>query len=469
MADESQIYIEKFTGIDQGMDAAGLQSGASPDAQNMLCNGGVLSTAKGYAKYPLPRVPEAIRTLMKFYRRNDSGSKDSFLLAASDTIVYVYDSTYGWVILCPSMHSGYYDFINYQRNGTDIVIFSNGKDAVQKWTGYESADNLAGEPPKFATLCLHYERVWGAGINNMPDRVCYSKAFNPEDWSTPEEAGYIDIPTWNGGSILALKTVYNDVAVFKDYDVYRIYGTYPGNYEVSRVHGVTGPIAQRSIVQTGDIVYFLGADGLCGYDGTRAVPLGDRKLERFFSAMNREYVKYACGAACGDKVYIALPEGSAATCNNAVVEYDTRKGTYMIRRGFRVDTFLEYDGKLLFANNTGFIYEYGVGSTYDGAAIESWWKTPVFDLAAKNITKASTMIYAVANGAGVEGGAGLINIKAEFDGKVKQRQFALPQEAKNVRFPLRNRGRRMQFTFSNVDGSSYAVETPQIMLELDED
>lgn len=469
MADEAQIIIEKFTGIDQSTDEAGLAKGASPDTQNMACDGGILSTAKGFAKYPLPQAPGAIRTLMKYYRRNANGSKDSFLLCATDIAVYVYNSTCGWNALCQNRQSGYYDFINYQWTGEDIIIFANGVDSVLMWTGYESAHVLAGGPMEFASLCLHYERVWGAGVKGWPDRVYYSKAFDPSDWSTHEEAGYIEIPTWNGGSVLALKTLYNDVAVFKDYDVYRIYGTYPGNYEVTRVHGITGPIARRSIVQAGDIVYFLGAGGLCGYDGTRAVPLGDRKLVRFFDDMNREYAKHACAAVCGDKVYLALPEGNAATCNNAVVEYDTRNGTYMIRRGFRVDTFLEYEGKVLFANDTGYIYEYGVGNTYDGVAIESWWKTPVFDMMAKNVTKASAMIYAAARGAGMAGGTGTIRIKADFDGKVKEKQFTLPQGMGNMRFPIRNRGRRMQFTFSNVEGSSFSIGTPEIHLELDED
>ncbi len=469
MADEAQIIIKKFTGIDQSTDAMGLPNGASPDAQNMVCDGGVLSTAKGFEKYPLPQSPGAIRTLMKYYRRNASGSKDTFLLCATDTAVYLHNNIYGWCSICQGRRSGYYDFINYQWAGEDVIIFSNGEDPVLTWRGYENAEVLAGEPPSFYSLCLHYDRVWGACIKAYPDRVCYSKAFDPADWSSPEEAGYIEIPTWNGGSVLALKTLYNDVVVFKDYDVYRIYGTYPGSYEVTRVHGITGPIARRSIVQAGDIVYFLGAEGLCGYDGVRAVPLGDRKLARFFSHINREYTKYACATVCGDKIYLALPEGDTATFNNAVVEYDTRDGTYMIRRGFRVDTFLEYDGKLLFANDTRFIYEYGVGNTYDGAAIECWWKTPVFDLAAKNITKTSTLIYAAASGAGQAGGTGSILLSADFDGKLRQRQFDLPQQTRNMRMPIRSRGRRLQFTFSNVEGSSFTLNTPEIHLELDED
>ncbi|MDP2891590.1 MAG: hypothetical protein Q8O09_00435 [Bacillota bacterium] len=469
MPEEAVIRINRFSGIDQSGDETGMPIGASPDAQNMDCEGGTLQTAKGFAKYNTPQAPAAIRTLMKYFRRNLDGTVDSFLLCTTDTAVYALSTGGYWVAIATDLNGGYFDYINYQKNWMDILIFGNGEDNPMKWTGYEGATNLGGSPPCFSQVCLHYERAWGSAIKSEPDRVYYSKAYDSEDWSTPGETGFIDIPTWNGGSIIALKTLFDNVVVFKDYDIYRVFGTYPGSYEVSRVHGITGPIAPRSIVQLGDVVYFLSAEGLCFFDGVRARPVEDEKLKKFFQDLNRDYAKYACAVTAGGKLYLALPEGGAATCNNCVVEYDPRKGSYMIRRGFRVDTFLEYQGKLLFANDTRYIYEYGQGNTYDGEPIESYWKTPYMDLGVKDIVKGLTALYATAKGAGAGGGEGALLLGATSERGTKEKTFTLPTDEKSVRFSMKSRGRRMQLTFSNVNGSVFSLNTPEFHFELDQD
>lgn len=457
MASEGILRFGAFAGLDQSAHESLTPVGATHDAVNMDTEGGVLRTGKGITRLLDVETDAPIETLARFDRRIEGGgAQRSILLSAGDTLYALENGELN--PLRSGLGSAYMDTLTYQKGMNDIILFANGEDTLFSWDGEEIRE-IEGAP-RLSCLTLHYERVWGAGEKEEPDRVYYSRDFDPEDWQS-EESGTIDVPTWNGGSVRVVRTLFNDVVVFKDHDIFRIYGTYPGEYEVGRVHGVVGPIAPRSVVTTGDMVYFLSANGICFYDGIKAQTLAEAKLQKVFARLSRSYADRAVAIVHGHKLLMALPL-DGATSNNAVIEADLRRGTFMLRESVSINAMLSLDDELLVACGGG-IYRYGEGETYDGAKFRAYWQTPELDLGTYQ-KKRSVALHMHACG---EGGKGFMRVTARFDGKVKQRLIALPEAMRPLRVRLTGKARKLSLRFENVDGSSFTIESPSLQVEME--
>ena len=386
MSRQQILRYDDFTGLDQSAPESALAPGASPDCVNMDTTGGGLRTAKGCRRLP-PAVAEGvISSLGAFYPR-DRG--ESFLLAGSADGIYACACPGGalpregsqWVRIYRAAEPlGPLDFLNYQDGERDVVLMADGRGPALCWDGEGLALPREGIPEGFAHIELAHERVWGAGAPGDPDRVYWSRAYNISSWqpdaNDPDEGGgSLAVPTWDGGRIRLIKSLYNSVAVFKDNDMFIISGTYPGEYQVDRVSGGAGPAAPRTLVEYGGSAYMWCRDGLCVYDGLSVRRLPDSRACRLLRRINSEALGGACAAAHGDTLYFALPvDGSDV--NNLVLEYDMARGTLMPRTGMSVSQFLTFGDALLYIDPRGRLYEYGAGDTYDGAPVEAHWRTP---------------------------------------------------------------------------------------------
>ena len=448
--------IPYFSGIDQS--GLAISSKYTPDAYNIDTSLGTLKKAAGYAKHVPDTVPGGIRTIIKYHKRNE-GDYEDYLLASSDTAVYAYIGG-EWTSIKSGLGGGCISFINYQQDGEDVVIMTNGQDTPFKYDG-TTVTNMA-DVPCFSNITLHYERMWGAGDGENPDRVYYSAAFDPDDFSTSGEAGFIDIPTFDGGSVIAITAVFNDIVVFKEQNVYRIYGTYPGVYEVTKVHGVKGPIAKNSIVSTGDVVFFLASDGICYYDGVCVKLFKKEKIQDVLGRINKSYAAGACACFHDEKTIRRRTAGYRHGEQRGVIEYDTIRDAFMLRTGFCVESFLKMGEKLLFCNSNGYVYGYGEGEDYDGGNINAYWETPFTDLGQKNAKKYLKTFYAFGKGESIK-------VSAEAGGNVKEKSISLSGETTGIKERLTGKGRRFRLMFQNVDGSDFEIVAPEMLVETDED
>lgn len=439
--------IERFAGLQQQVDEHLLPASATPDAVNMNAEEQDLQVAAGYAPYTTAALAGGIETLAAYYRRNE-GADDTRLLAANSTGLYEWKNG-AWSKVC-DVASGRVSLINYQHDGADVLLIADGSGRVREYNG-TAVTTLTTSPENLSLLTLHYERIWGSGVSSNPDAVFYSRAFSPDDWSgdteNPESGGgEIQLPTFNGGRVLALENLFDDVLVFKERDIYRIVGTYPGNYEVVRVHGVVGPLARDTIVSSGNMVYYLSGEGLCGYNGVSATPFSSQPAKRFLERINRQAADKACAAVWKNRLYLAAPVDGAAA-NNAVLEMDLASGRLMERSGIAAQSFLVLGEKLLFAGGDGVVYQYDSGTTYNGAAITAYWRTPWTDMGSQAVEKYLDSLYLI--------GSGTLEAVIETDRHKKVYSLALGTQEKPARVKLLGHGRRFRLTLRNVAGSSF--------------
>lgn len=445
---EGMLRIGEFLGLDQSQDEMGLKDGYSPDLQNVACEGGLLRTVRGYEKVSTEPVPGGAHSLAALRSRERPR-----LLAANRQGVYSLTEDRRWRLECEQPGMERISHLNYAKDGVDIVLLAGGYDPLC-WDGENPMQVLEGAPSGIRHLALHYERVWAAGKAAEPDTVYWSRAYDPGDWSphqTMPEAGggFVLVPTFNGGKVRGLRNFFNDVVVFKDSDVFRIYGTYPGNYEIVRVHGIVGPIAERTIVPWADRVFFLSRDGLCAYNGVSAQPIDKGRARRFFDNVDYEQaMDTACAVVHKDVLRLALPE-KGNEGNNAVLEVDLRRDIWTLRRDIRVDDFLPWQDELLFINDTGYLYALDKGEDYDGRPIRAYWQSKWMDFGRMGVRKRAGELRAF--------GSGQLAVTQQTEKGKHTRAMHFGQGESQRSALLRGVGNRLRLRIENQDGRPFAL------------
>ena len=340
-------------------------------------------------------------------------------------------------------------------------VDANGKE-------HKSEDTITTYAPKGDFVELHYDRLWIAGDNENPDRVYFSTAnvngADIEDFTIPlaEEdeinmhGGFLDVRSYDGSKIIAMKVIFNSVVIFKNKSAYKIYGSSPSNYQLVDLFSCNGAIADKSICVGNNGAYFLNSDGIYYYDGTNTT-LVSQKIKNIISRMNKNYAKNSVAIYQDNKYYIAIPIDDSEN-NNLLIQFDTINNSFMTFDIGNINSFLEYENKLLYSSGST------IKSLFEGdIPLPLVWTTPTIDFGAKNARKMSNYLYIRVKG------EGKIKFTLTTERKSKELILDLPEKETLLRKKLKNKGRMFQLKIENVDNSTFTLVAPELHCELDED
>lgn len=410
----------------------------------------------------------------------NSGSYDSIVIF--DTGSFSSTGTY-------ESNSGFYDLtaeVTYRYNvsGGEVAPDdpSEDPDTPVVVPTSPSAIQQGGDTLVFSQIALLRERLWGAVSARYPDRIYWSNTFDPNDWELNWEdsanvgGGFVDIATFDGTRIRAILTAFDEVLVFKDKSIHRITGSAPGDFSVASVYSSEGTLAPRTIVYTGDKVYFLSIDGLCVYNGVTAAPmtaLGDRKLKDVWKRINESTISTACAVLKDNIIYLAVPlDGSII--NTHVIEYNLFDGTYSILEIPGVDDWLLMrEGQketLLYLSGNG-VYQYGVGYTFAGEPINASWISPEISGASLSSRKTTGRVYMKVDAQSLDiNKEPYIKISMISGNKTREKLIRLKSGINDIRKRVKIRGRTFRFKIENVDGNPLTIHRGiEIMIEEDYD
>ncbi|MFL0197396.1 hypothetical protein ACJDU8_17775 [Clostridium sp. WILCCON 0269] len=330
-------------------------------------------------------------------------------------------------------------------------------------------ETFTEEPvPKGGMIELNHERVWLAGDVDFPNRVYFSKDLDIDDWTIPideaeanQHGGLIDVPTWDGGKIIGLKVLFGDLFVFKNKNIFRIFGTYPGNYELEQVCSTTGAISDRSIVSGTSAVYFAAKDGIYAFNGSTAALIG-QKIKNTWKSLNPNYIKNAVGIFYDNKYHLAVPEGNSTT-NNLLIKYNTEDGNFTFIRGLTIKDFIEFEGNMYFSNSLGVFNMFQLDSPGTNG-YEANWTTGKLNFGVSNAVKRTQMMYFLGSG------KGQVEISIENEkGRKKTVKLDLTSAEQIFKKRIKNKGRTLKFSFSSVNGSKFKLKDMQITYEIEYD
>jgi len=107
------------------------------------------------------------------------------------------------------------------------------------------------------------DRIWGAGDMDNPQRLYFCADRDPTDWTTVQDAGYLDIPSEFGDPITALYGGFLDfLAVYTETGTIVINGKTYDDFSKQIVSFEKGVYCHESLARVGDNLYCLGTHGI---------------------------------------------------------------------------------------------------------------------------------------------------------------------------------------------------------------
>lgn len=265
-----------------------------PDQPPLNLNGvtvakNVIPAVSGYRSIPnFTAVSNAADGTLKgiFAAKDNSGNVTLF--AADSTKIYKFNV--GTSNL-DSINTGFsltgsekWRFVQF---GTSVIATGGIGENIQEFTiGTDSAfGNLGGSPPKADFIAVVRDQVWVAnldeGSGRVPFRTRWSGINDATSWTTgTDQSDFQDIP--DAGAITGLvggeyATILLEKAIAR--------ASYVGSpliYQIDRVETSRGCPYSGSVTNIGNTVFYLSDDGFYAFDGTRSVPIGAEKVNKFF-------------------------------------------------------------------------------------------------------------------------------------------------------------------------------------------
>lgn len=510
--------IHRFSfigGINESVDESKIKDDESPRAKNCDISDMVLKTCKGDESFC--SIDDDIVSLIS----SCTTSRDLLMISNTKIYSYLKKGLGQDYVLKNDILDGHFDSVNFLYDNKNITILTNGYDETFYYDGtnfksllnrgyctsfdtvetpvlgdngeqlidafgipvvnQEIVENhyIIGDKnevikeesieltraPKGKFIELHKERLWITGNIDIKDRLYFSSAYDINDWtypSAPEEAnehgGFIDIPSFDGGSIIGLKAVFDDLLVFKNKSIFRIFGSHPNDFEIERLFSANGGIADKSIVVFENGCYFVAEDGLYFFNGSQVQNITP-KIKNTWNRINKDTINKATATKNGSKYVLAVPTENSIF-NNFIIEYDTLTDTFMFKENeYNITHLTEFNGNILYANASKEITLYNK-STCDSDLI---YETKYYDLEAPQARKEIEYVYFTASGTGD------IQITLETERKPKTKTVTLTDTLKPYRVKLKNKGRLMKLKIENVNKSNFVLKELFVSLELDYD
>lgn len=442
-------------------------------AENMRTDCGLLATAYGTSR-AFPALGAPIETFTYFRRRNRPDDPDVFVAAAGGCIYTYTVGVEGWVQRGSGYLSDRWSCVNYDAaidgEAVDLLLMTNAVDGMIAVYGSDlhvegRALNIGVDYAnvKFAVLGRYAERIWGTGAPGYPDSIFYSRPYDPFDWTNVEETpelggGMIQQPSWDGDKFTSLVPYGGYLLAIKQNSVFEIRGTDPSSFTVTQAFGSDGTLNDRTICADKTFVYFLTRDEIGVYDGTAVSLLARDALHGILSRIIPDRQQNATACLCRHVYYLALciqnDADDAVTENNAVLEYDTERGTFMLRTGIRVKDFYALNGKVYFTQADSpydvLLYNDPKTCRYMTEPMKSYWLTPWLDLDKQYVKSDFTLRFT----AEAEESDVPIEITVRTEKAERIRIVMLKRGRHDYRVCVHVRGKRVQLRIGSRDGKS---------------
>lgn len=401
----TSLVIDRFSGMNQTGDGYNMNMRYAVDTENVDVSGGSFRPMREGQRLE-QSLPSPIGTLAYLHRRFGLYT-GTLLVAISDGKVYtkLMDGDDPWVECYEGLTENNCDWVTYEYNPpggentagpVDVLLFTNAKDGMFCLYGDTMDVIPVATPKKFGVLARYNERIWGSGIEDDPDTLMYSAPYDPFDWEEnteiPEDgAGDIMQPTWDGDSFVALRQFGSDMLAVKRNSVWRIYGTNPGEFVMQRQYGI-GTIEENTLSVHDNLAYMLGENGLLRYDGSGSYAFLQEEIGKLIhDKVNHDALEKACAGMRNGVYCLAIPINGSTYCN-AVLEYNPSEGTFALRTGISVDSFMQFNERLFYTSSTypGYVFEMRDDK---GVPLPCKWISGYQDLGLKNSIKSAFVVY----------------------------------------------------------------------------
>lgn len=286
-------------GLNKNLDGLFLTDIESPELDIVRFHKGIVKKDYGFASFA--NVSSERAMLIYNYLQTDG---DEYLILMTDDAAYQLSSGSWSMITSSDIFTGDGDDMFYATTMENLFIVTNGNDAIQEWNGsaWATLSGLASVTAKFVEQFYNHLIIANTVESGTahPMRIKWSIVGDPETY-TGTGSGFIDIEDTQD-HITGLKTLGDKLFVFKQssiWEVIHIGGT--DVFDLRLISDSVGTYAGRSIVSTGTVLIFFGADGIYLFDGLNVEKISDPLFTYLFetgqhvinnSKLNRAHAIY---------------------------------------------------------------------------------------------------------------------------------------------------------------------------------
>jgi len=370
----------------------------------------------------------------------------------------------------------------------DAIFFSNPGYAPWRISVLRESQGIGVQqqdtPYNFSVLARYGERIWGAGAPEAPEIICYSRPYQPNDWSQdteiPEDGGgEIRQPTFDGEGFTALVPFGNSLLAFKEHSLWRITGMSPDEFTFQEQYG-TGTIFPHTVCVYQEAVYFLTDRGMYRYDGATVRPFQPHALQVLWRDHPLAGIDTHMPTAVvwRDRYILSFPDTREATYNNRTVVYNFADGTWgYADKGLNATAYIVARNKLFLLQPTtegttnvaewhGSIEETETEAIEDVTEFDGFdWTTPWSDMGAKDILKNEFKLrFWIQTHMAGDRLKLAVTVETERGSKTREIIFDrdVDEEIK-MRFHLSGRKVRMRFKLTDREGNEQITSWCKIM------
>jgi hypothetical protein len=187
-----------------------------------------------------------------------------------------------------------------------------------------------------------------------------------------------------------VKSYGQNVLIFKQNSIWRVMGTDPGQFVVREQYG-NGSVAEDTICTYNDVVWMLGYGGLRRYDGSLAIPYKTEETSGILRDRMTQSAWSKAVAVMKDRTYCLAIALDGAEENNAVLEFNVGEGTFSLRTGVHITSFVKFRDKVYYTTPDD---PYNFHEYSDiGNALPVKWVSAYQDLGLKSSVKSGFEVY----------------------------------------------------------------------------
>lgn len=330
----------------------------------------------------------------------------------------------------------------------DLGIATNGTNPLQKIDLVAgTASNLGGSPPKFNVLTVVKDFLVGGVMNGATNTMAWSGINNAESWVFGQNQCDYNIMPF-GGDINGLFGGEFGIILQRERITRLDYVGGNSIFQISEVSTNFGCATPNSVVQYGQLGFFLSDSGFIMWDGSALHPIGVEKVDRYFlAAYNRaSWANMSASVDAANKV-VMWSMGDRIFCYHWVLgNWSTISlAAQILFTGYTADgTGISSDGALYVINTSNVL------GRLTGANVAPTWTTPDLELT-KGRDAQINMVRPVMDAA--SGLTLTISSRAKLGDPLSPNAYT--DLRANGDMPVRERGRYTRFTLSIGAGTAW--------------
>jgi len=345
-------------------------------------NKGIIKQKGNTLLFELPE-PEAVTGM----REMESDGKYKLIITTISGKIYVYSHSSGILKLLDKKLTGkQVNFTNFLY-GVLVSTESDGMFYIKDNQNFDvvecNLNDLSGNALYPDCIAVFKGRVWCA----KESTIYYSALGSYSDFTTENDAGYINDFHTDTADIICMKNYKDYLAVYKKERVYLLSGSNPADFAIIPFAD-RGAVAKNSVVNVDNKQYFLSSNGIFALEQVgelNQIRLGSeisQNIQNEFKLFNTAILNNSTALHYQKKsqMWYLFPYLGDSYYHTIWINDYVNHAWYKRVIPQDITAAANFNSYIVSADKNGKIYYEDYGTNFDGQSIKFMWKSPFLSL-----------------------------------------------------------------------------------------